>query len=57
MVGSFVKVKCRKCNNEQNLFSKVSTEVKCLVCGEIIAKPSGGSCDFTKCDVLDRMTY
>ena len=38
----FVKVKCQKCKNEQNIFGKVSTKVECLVCGEILAEPSGG---------------
>ncbi len=38
----FIKVKCEKCKNEQNIFGKVSTKVECLVCGEILAEPSGG---------------
>jgi len=38
----FIKVKCQKCKNEQNIFGKVSTKVECLVCGEILAEPSGG---------------
>lgn len=38
----FIKVKCEKCKNEQNIFGKVSTKVECLVCGEILAVPSGG---------------
>ena len=28
----FVRVKCPKCNNEQNIFSNVTTKVVCLVC-------------------------
>lgn len=42
MAQNFLKVKCEKCNNEQKIFSKASTDVKCLVCGEVLAKPSGG---------------
>ncbi|VVB59191.1 30S ribosomal protein S27e [uncultured archaeon] len=38
----FLKVKCEKCNNEQKIFSRASTVVKCLVCGEVLAKPVGG---------------
>lgn len=38
----FVKVRCNKCKNEQIIFSHPSTEVKCLVCGEILALPTGG---------------
>ncbi len=51
MHGKFVKVKCRKCNNEQNIFSKPAGEVKCLVCGDVLAKNTGGECDFSS-DVL-----
>ncbi|MGB9675074.1 MAG: 30S ribosomal protein S27e [Candidatus Nanoarchaeia archaeon] len=39
----FVKVRCTKCKNEQIIFSKASTLVKCLVCGEVLAKPTGGT--------------
>ncbi len=43
---SFVKVRCSKCKNEQNIFSAVSTKVTCLVCGEVLAKPTGGRTNF-----------
>ncbi|MCD6381461.1 MAG: 30S ribosomal protein S27e [Candidatus Aenigmarchaeota archaeon] len=42
MPGIFLKVRCKKCKNEQIIFSKASTRVKCLVCGEELAVPSGG---------------
>ena len=38
----FVKVRCPKCKNEQIIFGKASTEVKCLVCGNTLAVPKGG---------------
>ncbi|AJF62428.1 MAG: 30S ribosomal protein S27e [archaeon GW2011_AR20] len=38
----FVKLRCQKCKNEQIIFGKATTEVKCLVCNQIIASPSGG---------------
>ena len=38
----FLNVKCNKCKNEQVIFNKASTVVKCLVCGEILAEPTGG---------------
>jgi small subunit ribosomal protein S27e len=44
MTTGFIKAKCVKCNNEQMIFAKASTEVKCLACGEILSKPSGGKC-------------
>ena len=38
----FVRVRCEKCKNEQNIFSNTSTKVVCLVCSEVIAEPLGG---------------
>jgi small subunit ribosomal protein S27e len=44
MTSKFLKVKCgnAKCKNEQVIFESPATEVKCLVCGEVLAKPTGG---------------
>jgi len=40
--SKFLKVVCSSCNNEQIIFNKASTSVKCLVCGNEIASPTGG---------------
>jgi len=40
--SKFIKVRCSKCKNEQIMFGKVSTSVKCLVCGKLLAGPTGG---------------
>jgi small subunit ribosomal protein S27e len=37
--SKFIKVRCEKCKNEQIIFNKAATIVKCLVCGEILAEP------------------
>jgi small subunit ribosomal protein S27e len=42
MASSFVRVKCEKCKNEQVIFARASTSVKCLVCSEVLAEPTGG---------------
>ena len=42
MSGKFVRVKCVKCKNEQVIFEKAAGNVKCLVCGEILAESTGG---------------
>jgi small subunit ribosomal protein S27e len=42
MASDFVKVKCEKCKNEQIIFEKAASAVKCLVCGEALAEPTGG---------------
>ena len=39
--SKFVKVKCPKCNNEQVIFGKATTTVRCLICKNILAKPTG----------------
>jgi len=42
MAGKFLKVKCEKCKNEQVVFERAACQVKCLVCGEVLAEPTGG---------------
>lgn len=41
-ISKFIKIRCPKCKNEQVMFGKASTQVKCLVCDKILAEPSGG---------------
>ncbi len=38
----FIRVKCLDCENEQVIFSHASTEVRCLKCDRVLARPSGG---------------
>lgn len=40
--STFLKVKCGQCKNEQIVFDKAATEVKCLVCDKVLAVPTGG---------------
>lgn len=41
--SKFLKVKCPKCNNEQDVFSGATTKVDCLVCNkQVLAEPKGG---------------
>jgi len=40
--SKFVKVRCPKCKNEQIIFGKSSSTVKCLVCGKVLAESVGG---------------
>ena len=42
MRSKFIKVKCNKCNNEQNIFGKASSKIECLVCNEALAVATGG---------------
>lgn len=40
--SKFIKVRCPKCKNEQIIFGKSSSKVSCLVCGKLLAEPTGG---------------
>ena len=40
--SKFIKVRCPKCKNEQIIFGKSSSTVKCLVYGKVLAEPVGG---------------
>ncbi|MBR9699146.1 30S ribosomal protein S27e [Candidatus Woesearchaeota archaeon] len=40
--SKFIKVRCPKCKNEQTIFGKASTSIKCLVCDKVLAEPTGG---------------
>mgnify|MGYP001569451808 CR=1 FL=1 len=41
-VSRFIKIRCTKCKNEQIVFGKAATKVKCLVCGKTLLEPTGG---------------
>ena len=43
MTGTFVKVQCAECSNEQPIFSRAASVVKCNACGATLATPTGGS--------------
>ena len=40
--SKFIKVRCPKCKNEQIIFGKSASKIKCLVCSNILATPGGG---------------
>lgn len=52
--SKFYKVKCPDCENEQTVFEKASTIVKCVVCGHDLAIPSGGKACF-KAEILQEL--
>ena len=41
-ISKFVKVRCPKCKNEQIIFGKAATPVRCLVCDKDLAESTGG---------------
>ncbi len=48
----FVKVKCQECGNEQTIFGRASTEVKCLKCEAVLAQSRGGKAAI-KAEILE----
>ena len=40
--SKFVKIRCPKCKNEQVMFGKAASKIICLVCGKVLADPTGG---------------
>jgi len=40
--SKFIKIRCPKCKNEQIIFGKASSKVKCLVCNKTLSEPTGG---------------
>ena len=45
MPGSFHRVRCPDCENEQIVFGKAASVVACAVCGHTLATPAGGKAD------------
>jgi small subunit ribosomal protein S27e len=52
--SKFYKVKCPDCENEQTVFEKASTTVKCVVCGHDLSTPAGGKAIF-KAEILSEL--
>ncbi|MCK4429420.1 MAG: 30S ribosomal protein S27e [Candidatus Aenigmarchaeota archaeon] len=42
--SKFLRVRC-ECGNEQIIFSKSSTEVKCFECEKVLTKTTGGKAE------------
>ena len=46
MTSGFLRVKCNKCKNEQVVFERPASAVKCLVCGEVLIEATSGKGNF-----------
>jgi small subunit ribosomal protein S27e len=40
--SKFIKIRCPKCKNEQIMFGKTASRVRCLVCDKPLADSTGG---------------
>lgn len=54
MASKFYKIKCKDCSNEQIVFSKASTMVRCTICGSVLAEPTGGKAKI-KGEILEEL--
>ncbi len=50
----FLRVRCSDCENEQLVYSHVSSVVRCKVCGKTLAVPRGGKAEI-KVMILEEM--
>ncbi|MCP3683056.1 MAG: 30S ribosomal protein S27e [bacterium] len=41
-VSKFIKIRCPRCKNEQIIFGKATTKIKCLICAKLLVEPTGG---------------
>lgn len=56
MAGSFHRVACPDCENEQVVFGKAASEVACAVCGHVLVTPAGGNADI-EAEVLETVEH
>lgn len=56
MSSPFYRVRCKDCNNNQIIFSKASTKVHCIICGSVLAEPTGGKVK-VKGDILEELSH
>ncbi len=40
--SKFLRVSCKKCKNEQTIFNKASTLIRCAKCDNDLVIPTGG---------------
>ncbi|MGA1974144.1 MAG: 30S ribosomal protein S27e [Conexivisphaerales archaeon] len=40
--SAFLQVKCKKCGTEKVIYSNATVTIRCEVCEEVLAEPSGG---------------
>ncbi len=41
-MSKFLRIKCNDCGNEQVVFSRPASAVRCLVCGKTVVECRGG---------------
>jgi small subunit ribosomal protein S27e len=50
--SKFVRVRCKVCGNEQVIFDHATFPVRCLVCGTVLVKPTGGKAELINAEIV-----
>jgi len=50
--SKFIRVKCNVCGNEQTIFDHATFPVRCLVCGAVLVKPTGGKAQLINAEMV-----
>ena len=50
--SKFIRVKCITCGNEQTIFDHATFPVRCLVCGSVLVKSTGGKAQLTNAEIV-----
>lgn len=50
--SKYIRIRCMKCRNEQVVFGKPASKVKCLVCEKVLVYPTGGK-GMVKASILE----
>ncbi|MEM5815133.1 MAG: 30S ribosomal protein S27e [Candidatus Aenigmatarchaeota archaeon] len=54
--SKFWLVNCKKCKQNQIIFNKASTTVKCLNCSAILAEPTGGRVELKEAKLVKELS-
>ncbi|NPA97323.1 MAG: 30S ribosomal protein S27e [Crenarchaeota archaeon] len=48
----FIRVKCKQCGNEQVIFDHATFPARCLVCGTVLVRPTGGKAELVNAEIV-----
>ncbi|MGL4670097.1 MAG: 30S ribosomal protein S27e [Methanobacteriaceae archaeon] len=52
--GNFLKVKCMDCGNEQVVFDRAASNVKCIICSKTMVESQGGK-SIIKAEIVEKL--
>ncbi len=51
----FVRIACKHCSEDQIVFTRATTRIKCFHCGSFLSIPKGGKCKFVDSKVVENL--